>query len=453
MSAHSESLILGWPIGSTALAGLTSDQPPLERARAQSLQRAILYSDDRHLLTFAPTGSGKGVSVIIPNLLHYSGPSIVIDPKGENFAVTAKYRKVKLRQEILLLDPFRAVDEKLLTQLRVQRGRLNPLDIAMVGDLQADVEAQMLAEIFAGPTMSDDQKFWDNSAKRLVSGIIAHEMEASSKNGVPASFSKIVSHLYADDPIYSLAVLLDTQTPSQFVSSSIGGGLLAIDAKETRAGILSTAQSYFSLFNSPKLLESLDVSTISLDNIQHRDDYTLYIVIPPNKLDSHSALLKAWVSVLMHTIMERKSKPLRRTLFILDECANLGTLTVLRKAVTLLRGYGLQVWMFFQDLDQLQSLYPDSATIVNNCGVLQAFGIGRSSAADPIARIVGTLRGRDLLNLDERQQALSVLPGKPQIARLARYYTDPAFEARFSDNPLIRKGRFRKHHSIPVRLS
>src|SRR6202035_101470 len=125
-------------------------------------------------------------------------------------------------------------------------------------------------------------------------------------------------------------------------------------------------------------------------DIQQREDYTIYIVIPPTKLASHAFLLKAWVGVLMHSVMERKTLPSRRTLFILDECANLGEMDILKKAVTLLRGYGLQVWMFFQDLSQLEFLYEgDFKTIVNNCGVMQAFGVSRLSGASALASIIG----------------------------------------------------------------
>lgn len=53
----------------------------------------ILYTGSGHLMTIAPTGAGKGVNCIIPTLLRYPGPVTVIDPKGENYAVTAEYRR------------------------------------------------------------------------------------------------------------------------------------------------------------------------------------------------------------------------------------------------------------------------------------------------------------------------------------------------------------------------
>ena len=46
--------------------------------------RLIGWKDDRHMLTIAGSRAGKGVSLIIPNLLTYEGSALVIDPKGEN---------------------------------------------------------------------------------------------------------------------------------------------------------------------------------------------------------------------------------------------------------------------------------------------------------------------------------------------------------------------------------
>src|SRR3546814_14619691 len=51
--------------------------------------------------------------------------------------------------------------------------------------------------------------------------------------------------------------------------------------------------------------------------------------------------------------MRRRARPEASTLFVLDEAAQLGTFNELRQAVTLLRGYGLQTWSFWQDASQL----------------------------------------------------------------------------------------------------
>jgi type IV secretion system protein VirD4 len=48
------------------------------------------YTDNRHLCTFGPTRSGKGSTIIIQALLKVPHSVVVIDPKGQNAAVTAR---------------------------------------------------------------------------------------------------------------------------------------------------------------------------------------------------------------------------------------------------------------------------------------------------------------------------------------------------------------------------
>ena len=434
------SLFLGWPLDREEAQGAVGPSANvLNQRTTRDFGNAIKYSGDSHLITFAPTGSGKGVGVIIPNLLHYSGPAIVIDPKGENFAVTGRYRRKVLNQRVLLLDPFNAVRDDVVKKIGAVRGKLNPLDLCQLTETSIENDSQMIANLVSGPGSLGDDPFWDISARKLISGLVAQEMMSSILEKRTPRFRFLIEQLFADDPVYSMAVMIDTKKPEKFVRACVSAGFLSL-ADVTRTGVLATAQSYLSTVMSQEVLNVLDESTINLSDIQNSYDYTLYIVIPPNKLDSHSALLATWIGVLMHGIMERKTLPEKRTLFILDECANLGKLDVLKKAVTLLRGYGLQVWMFFQDLAQLKGLFEqDFATMVNNCGVLQTFGLGRMSAAEPIAKLVGGLRSREILQLDARQQVLSVLPGAAKVARLGRYYKDGAFAGRFDVNPLIHK--------------
>src|SRR5438067_12823330 len=68
----------------------------------------LWYLGDNHLMTVAPTGAGKGRGVIIPNLLSYPGPVVIVDPKGEAYQTTARRRR-QMGQRVIILDPFRVV--------------------------------------------------------------------------------------------------------------------------------------------------------------------------------------------------------------------------------------------------------------------------------------------------------------------------------------------------------
>lgn len=432
------SLLLGWP-----LEILGNQNRPFTAFRSSSrftdISTAERYPKDGHLVTFAPTGAGKGVRVIIPNLLHYAGPVIAVDPKGENFAVTARYRKHILGQKIYLLDPFEVVSISTLQRIGVNRSSLNPLDL--IASFQGHIEPQltMLASIFAGDrTQSGESDFWSQEAQKLISGVLGATIVQAQSASESASFQKFIDYLFADDVTYKLAVMLDTVAPIKNTYSYKAIAAYLQKADKERSGVLSTAQSYLTPFISEALNLHLNTSSIQPKMISDNDNYTIYIVIPPSKLISHAILLRLWIATLLNAIMERGEKPLKRTLFILDECAQLGRLDALKKAITLLRGYGLQVWMFFQDFSQLESLYStDYPTIINNCGVFQAFGISRNFAAERIADIIGKYEPTDLVRLDKTQQVLSLSNEESKLMRLMNYLEDDLFVGRFDENPLF----------------
>jgi hypothetical protein len=66
------------------------------------------FRQDGHVLTCAPTGAGKGIGAVIPNLLDYPGSAFVLDFKGEIHAVTASARRA-LGHDVILIDPFGVV--------------------------------------------------------------------------------------------------------------------------------------------------------------------------------------------------------------------------------------------------------------------------------------------------------------------------------------------------------
>jgi type IV secretion system protein VirD4 len=429
-----ETLLLGWPIHSTSPAARAQVHPLMTKRGQQDLASSLTYDGDGHCMTFAPTGSGKGVAAIIPNLLHYSGPIIVVDPKGENFVVTARFRSTYLRQHIILLDPFHAVDDAILSKHGLLRSSLNPLSVVNV--IGADIQntAQMLADLFSqGGTTKED--FWNISAKFLGAGLFAHEMERAAAQPRAPSFFNIVRQVFAEDVNSAFYDLLSTQAPGAFVRSAVAG--FQAKAASEQSGILSTLQTFLTTMMSDDLKPHIDTTSFDLRAIVDGDPCTVYIVIPPSKLDSHAFLLRAWISTFLHAVMERKTTPKARTLFMLDECANLGRLNPLRKAITLLRGYGLQVWMFFQDMDQLSFLYEDPFTFINNCGVVQAFGMTRMAAAKAISGAIGGYSPKELMRLDRSQQIVSLSSGVLRACRLIKYFRDPAFGGLFDPNPRI----------------
>lgn len=68
-------------------------------------RRYLIYGGQEFVLLAAPTRSGKGVSIVLPNLLNFNESVVVLDIKMENFAYTSKFRQMH-GQEVFLFNPF-----------------------------------------------------------------------------------------------------------------------------------------------------------------------------------------------------------------------------------------------------------------------------------------------------------------------------------------------------------
>ena len=386
--------------------------------------RTLSYAGEGHLLTIAPTGAGKGRSAIIPNLLTYPGPIFCIDPKGENVQVTARRRR-DLGQQVVVLDPYRTVTD--------HGDSLNPYDLFALPGSEIDGDSEMLVDLVTGGDLTlGKDPFWDLTAGGLLTGLIGYAAELDDPN--KRHLGTALDLLHHDDIDYHLAVLLDNHKFKTPLIRQEIAGYLSHEGDRCRPSVRSTAQAKVKTLCGAAAQRSLQASTFDLQAVLRGDPLTIYLVLPPEKLHSHRAILRLWLGVLLTTVMRRQHRTPQKTLFILDECAQLGTMPLLRQALTLLRGYGVQVWTFWQDLSQLKQLYPqDWPTIVNNSAVTQVFGMTNHLMAAECAALLG-VRSEALLGLSPAEQMVHRARRGVTTARRLDYLRNRRFAGRFDAN-------------------
>ncbi len=426
-----DDLLLGWR-GPGDTARRVGFRDPAASPGAEAAERAegprdpVTVDGEGHLLTVAPTGAGKGRGAIIPNLLRYQGPAIVVDPKGENCRVTARARR-EMGQRVYVIDPFQLTGE--------HTDELNPLDVLTPESMDFEGECQALAHMLSGGASSLKEPFWDIWGRAVLSGVIAYVAQCDPPE--QRHFARVRELLKNDDVVYNLAKALDDAAELEGLARTEIAAFLQL-VEQTRSGVLATAQSYTDVVNAEPARRTLSRTTIDLDAIASGAPATVYLVLPPDKLGSHGALMRLWIGVLLKTIMRRVIRPARDTLLIVDECAQLGPMEDLRVAMTLLRGYGLKVWAFFQDLSQLRRLYPnDWQTIVNNAAVFQTFGVTNHVMATEIADMLGDVDAFALRALPRDAQVVARAREHAQICQLPDYLSDSVFARRFDPNPLF----------------
>ena len=378
-----------------------------------------------HGMVIAPTGKGKTRNALIPHLLWYPGSTVVIDVKGELTNVTANRRR-KMGQTVHVLDPFGITSEP--------SGSFNPFDLLGVAGSETPIE-QLAMEL---PSMmhgtqggSLPDPFWDIRADGLLAGVAGAAEAAFGAD--ERNVVKMREMLMGDDSTYSLAVLLDTKKKQlpHLSYQQIASHLQTED--RCRSSILATATQHFGYTYGVE--KCLTETSIDLEGLRAGKPVTVYLVIPARRLHSHGNLLRYWVSGLLSLLLSRTRAPKRETLFLIDEAAQLGELEQLRTALTLMRGYGVRTFSFWQDLAQLKRLYRDWQTLLNNCGSIQIFGANNYLAATMLARLTGKHASADDILCLPADEQLVVDCGRVRRMKKPDYLRDEIYSGLYDRNP------------------
>jgi type IV secretion system protein VirD4 len=418
-------LLLGWR-GDAALRIPIGFGAP---STASGMIGEPVHADaDSHLCTVAPTGAGKGRGLIIPALLSYAGSLLCIDPKGENAAVTARYRRA-IGQDVHILDPFGVTG--------LPAARLDPLDCLELPRVQLESEAEMLCELLFPAEKNPKHLFWDNLARDLVSGLILNA--ATTPVDARKGLGGVYRFLAMDDFDYTLSVTLDNEEVKHPYALRAFTQYLALGSgsnnNNLRPDTLATARSHLSFLASQAVQEAVTGSTVDLASVLGARPVTIYLVMPPEFLESHSQLLRIWIGALTRGLLMRRSAPTLPFLLLLDEIAQLGTMPMLRQAITLTRGYGVRVWGFWQNLAQLRKCYSDWETIIDNSATFQAFGCSNFRMARELADLLGIADAQTLLRLPKDHLVMSDRSGEVTTLRRPDYLHDRMFAGRFDPNP------------------
>ena len=412
--------------------------------------KLLRYAGPAHLLTIAPTRSGKGVGTIIPNLLTARRAVVCIDPKGENTRIAGRAREQL--GPLYVLDPFGVTGRP--------SAAFNPLAVLDAASLDVAEDAASLADALVYDTPNEGgEAHWNEEAKALIAGVILY--------------------IIAEEPPErrTLATLRDllTGAPEDFKAlltrmqgTAAAGNLIARAANRHRgksdaeaAGVLSTAQRHTHFLDSPRMTAVLGRSDFSFVDLK-AGLATVFLVLPPDRLATYARWLRLMLTQSLQDMARTPARPSVPVLFLLDEFAALGYLAPIERAMGLMAGYGVQLWPILQDLHQLRATYGQRAgTFLSNAGMLQVFGVNDHESARLVSDLLGQETivfetasraldsrefglsyseqhtGRPLLTQDEvrnlpESRALLLTAGKrPILARKLRYYADAEFARLF----------------------
>jgi type IV secretion system protein VirD4 len=435
----------------------------------------LRHDGPQHVLAFAPSRSGKGVGLVLPTLLSWPSSVVVNDIKGENWALTAGWRRDRLGSACLKFHPTAADGSST---------RYNPL--LEVRPWPNDVrDAQLIADMLIDPDGQGNRDHWDLTAHDLLVGTILHVLYAERQKNLYGCLAllsdptrTIESTLMimlrtVHDPERQYGWLDGVGHPTRTHPVVAGSARTLLNKSDNeRSSVVSSAVKFLNLYRDPVVARNTATSDFAVrDLVHHERPVSLYLTIPPADIYRTRPLLR----LLLQQIMSRLTETMDFTegvaargrrdpvLLMLDEFPTLGKMDVLQTALAYLPGYGIRAYLIVQDLTQLAQAYGRYEAIISNCHVRVAFAANKVETAKLISDMVGTMTvhketrtytgnrlnpvlmhvmaseqetSRPLLTPDEVMRlpddaALVFVAGHPPIyARKIRYYEDPTFAAR-----------------------
>lgn len=329
----------------------------------------------QHILLFAPTGSGKGVGFVIPNLLFWQDSLIVHDIKLENYELTSGYRKEGLKQKVYL---WNAASPSGYTHC------YNPLDWI------SDSPGQMVDDVQKiGNLLLPEQEFWQNEARSLFLGVALYLLCAKDK---PATFGEIVRTLRSDDVTYNLAVVLDTRGKEIHQVGYMNLAAFLQKADKERSGVLSTLNSSLELWANPLI----DAATAKSDfdfNMFKKDKTTVYVGLTPDNIERLRPLMQIFyqqASQIMTKHMPKPDEPYG-VMFMMDEFPTLGEMEQFKNGIAYFRGYHMRLFLIIQDTEQLKDHYEEAGmnSFLANSTYRITFAANNVETANLISQLVG----------------------------------------------------------------
>jgi type IV secretion system protein VirD4 len=338
-------------------------------------------------MAFAPTRSGKGVGLVVPTLLGWTGSAVIHDIKGENWTLTSGWRS--RFSHCLLFNPTDARSARYNPLLEVRRGINEVRDVQNIADILVDPEGAL-----------ERRNHWEKTSHSLLVGAILHILYAEEEK----TLARVATFL--SEPQRSFVATLrrmmatnhlgtpDTPQVHPVVASAAREVLNK--SENERSGVLSTAMSFLGLYRDPTVAQVTSRCDWRIaDLVEGEAPVSLYLVIPPSDISRTKPLVRLVLNQIGRRLTERldggAAGPRKhQLLMMLDEFPALGRLDFFETSLAFMAGYGVRAFLIAQSLNQIEKAYGEHNAILDNCHLRVAFATNDERTAKRVSDALGT---------------------------------------------------------------
>jgi type IV secretion system protein VirD4 len=359
----------------------------------------LMDDSDEHVLLYAPTRSGKGVSLVIPTLLAWSESAVIYDIKGENWAMTAGFRA----QRGHICFRFCPVEQS-------DGSRFNPLAEVRLFTLRDVSDAQNIAEIL-GRTHEDhtpSDPHWQDTGVSIICGMILHvcyEAKTQGRTGSLADLTNVFSR--SEDFRSTLTEMArfchDPKGIAGWPSRThpvVRQKAIECLTKEERefSGVVSTITTALHVYCDPLIARNTSTSDFTIDDlVNYERPISLYLVVPNSDRARLVPLIRLIFTLIIHRLTESMvfNKGIHQVnahklLFMIDEFPTLRDMSVFADALSFIGGYGVKAYLIAQDIRQILDTYGANESISSNCHVQVAFTPNQQDTCERLSEKTGT---------------------------------------------------------------
>lgn len=337
----------------------------------------IMSDKPTHIMVLAPTRSGKGVGLVIPNLLNYNGSIVCLDIKHENFDHTAAFRSTV--SDVYKWSPM-AEDG--------QTHRYNPLDLISDHKYQRISDLQIFATTLI-PEPAHGETVWAEEAQALFIGLALYIIETEENPtmgkikrlmGAEGELGDICRHILDTHDDLPTSVILSLRN---FINKAV----------KERSGVKTTINKALKLWDNPIIDSATSASDFDVMTLRKKRQ-TIYISVSIEELQTLAPLLRLFfeqiIKKMEKKIPDKKTEP-HQVLMLLDEFHLLGNMQVMAESFSLIAGFNVRLMIISQSFNWLDRVYDKNTRngILSCCAHQVYFATNDMDCADFVSRRCG----------------------------------------------------------------